>query len=572
MSDSTVVAPGARAWLRLPRLGIIGQVLLPAAIVLVAAISGTSALLLRDLHASKTEDVQRSLDVNLALLKDQLRPLGTAWQTDGTTLKLGDTVLNGNIEVVDRVKAIAGGVATVFLGDTRITTNVARPDGTRGVGTKLAPGPAYDAAITRGQTYRGENVILGRRHLTVYEPIRGPQGQQIGLLFVGMPVDHVDAYVAAEMQKAAMVAGIAAVVAVLLSFLLMRRTLRPLVGLRGAMAGMAEGRLDATVPHTDRPDELGAMARAMETLRARLAQAAEAAAALDAERAQAGEGRRRARIAMADDFERRVQGIADDVAGAAQRLASQAEGIVAAINATEGVASTVREASGQAAGSVQNVAAAAEELSASIGEISRQVAASATAAQGAAEESRRTDARVEDLNQAAARIGDVVRLIGDIAGQTNLLALNATIEAARAGEAGKGFAVVAGEVKNLAGQTAKATEEIGAQIAAMQAATTGAVEAIRAIGGRIGEISELAASVASAVEEQGAATSEIAGSVQQAAVNTGHVNTAIGRVGESAASAASGGDAIRRDAGTLSGQAEALRTAVRGLVSELRAA
>jgi methyl-accepting chemotaxis protein len=217
------------------------------------------------------------------------------------------------------------------------------------------------------------------------------------------------------------------------------------------------------------------------------------------------------------------------------------------------------------------VAAAAEELSASVAEITRQVASSAGVARRAVEEARATDAAVAGLADSAARIGDVVRLINDIAGQTNLLALNATIEAARAGEAGKGFAVVASEVKNLAAQTAKATEEIGGQIGQMQQATNGAVQAIRGIAAIVQEIDGITSAIAAAVEEQGAATREIARNVAEAAAGTEEVSSGVATVRGEVQQTTASLTRLRDSTDEIGRQGEALRGEIGAVAARMRA-
>jgi len=238
--------------------------------------------------------------------------------------------------------------------------------------------------------------------------------------------------------------------------------------------------------------------------------------------------------AKADSFERDVQGVVAQVAATATQMEANARTMAANAEETSMQSTTVAAAAEEATTNIQTVAAAAEELSSSIAEIGRQVSHSAAIASSAMDEAERTNDMVQSLAEAAGKIGQVVKLINDIASQTNLLALNATIEAARAGDAGKGFAVVANEVKSLANQTAKATDEIGSQIAAVQNATRDAVGAIGAIATTIGQINDISGSIAAAVEEQGAATQEIARNVQQAAMGTQEVTGTIARVSAAA--------------------------------------
>ncbi len=275
---------------------------------------------------------------------------------------------------------------------------------------------------------------------------------------------------------------------------------------------------------------------------------------------------------LADTFEADIGAVVNSVAAAAAQMQASARSLTEAAAESGREAMAVSEAGAQANADVQAVAAAAEEMAASVEEITRRVAEAADVARQAVAEAKATDNTVRGLSEAASRIGDVVRLIGEIAGQTNLLALNATIEAARAGEAGKGFAVVASEVKNLAGQTAKATEEIGRQIAEMQGATNQAVDAIRAIGSTVDRTSDIATAIAAAVEEQGATTREIARSAAQVAQATGTVAQKIEGIRSAAESTGGSASAVLDASGALAGDADTLRTRADNFLRAVRAA
>jgi methyl-accepting chemotaxis protein len=277
-------------------------------------------------------------------------------------------------------------------------------------------------------------------------------------------------------------------------------------------------------------------------------------------------------VRLAARFEQSVGAIARTVGEATGGMRDAARAMSEAASDAGQRTEAVTTASEQAAGHVATAAAGAEELAVSVNEIGRQVAESARIAGAAVEEAHATDQSVSGLSDAAAKIGEVVELISDIAARTNLLALNATIEAARAGEAGRGFAVVASEVKNLATQTAKATEGIVTQIASMRNATGQAVTALRSIGGTIQRMNEIAVAIASAVEEQGAATREIAQAVQQAAIGTTEVNENIGVVNEAVTDTGRRAGAVLEAATELSGQAEVLKTEVSRFLADMRQA
>jgi methyl-accepting chemotaxis protein len=367
-------------------------------------------------------------------------------------------------------------------------------------------------------------------------------------------------------------AGIILFLVIASLFVIRGRIVSPITGVIDVMTRLADGDNTVTIAGTDRGDEIGEMAQAVQifkdnAIEKQRLEEEQAAGALRAE-----EEKRQAMYALADRFERQVKDVVDGVGSSATEMQATAQQMSATAEETSRQSANVAAASEQATANVQTVAATAEELSASIAEIGRQVMQSAKIAQNAVVEADTTNDTVKGLAEAAAKIGEVVNLINDIAGQTNLLALNATIEAARAGEAGKGFAVVAQEVKNLANQTAKATEEISTQITAVQEETNGAVGAIEKIRSIIGEISDISTTISSAVEEQGVSTQEIARNVQQAATGTQDVNSNIDSVNRAAAETGSAAGQVLDAAQEMSRQAEGLRGQVDEFLNEVRAA
>ncbi len=362
--------------------------------------------------------------------------------------------------------------------------------------------------------------------------------------------------------------GFIAVLIVLLS-LIGRSIARPILQMTTAMKELAAGNTSIDIPAVGRSDEIGQMAHTVQVFRDNMVKTEQ----MEAEQREAHEAReRRARAIekMTKEFDHTVSTMLDTVSSASTQMQSTAQSLNATAEKTSKQAINVASAAEEASANVQTVASAAEELSSSIDEISRQVAQSTQVAGAAVMEVEGANAKVQGLADAAQKIGEVVALITDIADQTNLLALNATIEAARAGEAGKGFAVVASEVKNLANQTAKATEEISTQIGGIQGATQEAVSAIGAIGGIITQINEISSTIAAAVEEQGAATQEIARNVEEASTGTDEVSNNIGQVTQAANDTGASSNEVLSAASELSRQAETLRAEVDKFLHNIR--
>ena len=346
----------------------------------------------------------------------------------------------------------------------------------------------------------------------------------------------------------------------------------PLVTMARAMERLALGDLDSEIEPVNRRDEIGKISSALFVFHEKLLENRQFAAEQAKAQEHAEAHRREAMLQVADRFEQAISKIVQTVSTASVEIERAARSLTSTAETTQELSATVAAASEQSSANVQSAAAASEQMVSSVTEIGRQVRESQKVASAAVQQAGQTNARIAELSQSADRIGEVVKLISAVAAQTNLLALNATIEAARAGEAGRGFAVVASEVKALAGQTAKATEEISLQITQMQAATQHSVSAIETIGGTITQISEISAAIAASVEQQGNATQEIARNVQQAAQGATQVSGSIAEVSRGAANTGSAAGQVHGSARELLDESNHLKNEVDNFLASIRAA
>jgi methyl-accepting chemotaxis protein len=480
--------------------------------------------------------------------------------------------------IVDRATSYVGGNATLFVYDDasqqfmRRTTNVKKENGDRAVGTQLAADHPGQAMLRRGQAYKGPAMLFGRRFYTAYQPVFDPAGKVIGIVYVGIPTAQLDAMLWQAIGAMAIAAGIAALLALMMTMALVRSVTKPLRAVAETLTVLAEGRTDVEIQHADRHDEIGVIARTVGVFKNNRIERRQLEAERISAEKQATEQRKAELNQFVEAFRTKIGGIIEQVLNSSGQFERDAQTLSVTAHSTAEMSGLSANASRQASEHVRSAATASNELSQSIVEISRRVQDSNGIAADAVKQADATDQRMAELTAAGDRIGDVVKLITSIAEQTNLLALNATIEAARAGDAGRGFAVVAQEVKNLAGQTAKATDEISAHIVNMQRATGESVDAIKAIGQTIERISEITTSISSAVEEQGTATQSIAQGVQAAAGGTLDVAENIERVARGAGETETTSGQMLRSAQALSEVSIHLRDEVEKFLDSVRAA
>lgn len=388
----------------------------------------------------------------------------------------------------------------------------------------------------------------------------------------GVYVDDVAQSVAAIQKRLIITASILLLVALILANVIGRSIAKPIDRLNTNMQQLAKGDTSVEIGMEDRRDEIGAMANTVRVFQESARQVERLKKEQVEVELRATVEKKAAMDKMANDFEQSIGQIVQIVASAATELQANSKHLSEIADKTSQQSATVAAATEEASSSVSTVASATEELSASIGEINRQVTESSQVAQNAVKEVKKTDETVSTLSEAAAQIGDVVKLIQDIAEQTNLLALNATIEAARAGEAGKGFAVVASEVKNLANQTARATEDISKKIVTVQTVSTDTVSAIRSIGKTIEQMNTITSAIANAIQEQNAATKEISNNVQQASAGTSEVSSNIVGVTQAATEARGAATEVLSASSELSKQSERLRSEIDMFLRKVREA
>ena len=519
-----------------------------------------------------------SLRIAATAFQENIDGVNVKWKND----QVGRINLNKipefeNHTLIDSIGRMTGETATVFIWDeakrdfVRRTTNIKKGDGTRAVGTVLGQNGSVYPVIMRGETFRGEAIILGIPYYTIYQPMFSPEGKVVGILYAGVDKSRVNQVITELFTKIGIAVAIVLIVLTGLAIFFGRSLTRPIPVLADVMEELASNHLETEVPYTDFSNEVGQIANSVLVFKKNAMERQTLSVRRDEEQDKQ-QARQREIDRMIEDFRDEVRSVIVSVSDNSDQMASTAKALSGIAEGTSNQATSASVAFEEASENVATVASAAEELSASIEEIARQVATTTGVVEKAAGNAQRTNRQIGSLAEAAQKIGEVVNLIQDIAEQTNLLALNATIEAARAGEMGKGFAVVASEVKSLANQTAKATEEISTQISGVQSSTQEAVEAIAEITETMDEVNKYTASIAEAVSQQGVATGDISQNVQHAAAGTrsaaGNMSEVTSSIQETTTSASQMLDA----AGDVSEQTKRLRLAVDSFLDNVAAA
>jgi methyl-accepting chemotaxis protein len=480
--------------------------------------------------------------------------------------------------IVDRAVSYVGGNATLFVFDdasgqfVRRSTNVKKENGDRAVGTQLAADHPGQAVLRRGEAYKGPATLFGKTFMTAYFPVADATGKVVGILYVGIPMAQFESMLTQAIESMAIAAGVAALLVLVLTLLVVRRITKPLTSVTRSLTALAEGKSDVEIDCEDRADEIGEIARTVAVFKSNSLERARLRSEQAAATAAAAEQRKAELRNFVEQFRGSVGGILDKVLSSSGEFERVARQLTDTARSTADLSAQSAGASENASEHVRTAASASDELSQSISEITRRVQESNEISAEAVRQAEATDQRMAQLSEAGARIGDVVKLITSIAEQTNLLALNATIEAARAGDAGRGFAVVAQEVKTLAGQTAKATDEISNQIASMQLATEESVTAIKAIGQTIERISGIAGSISAAVEQQRSATHNIAASVRAAASGTADVAVNVRHAAKGASETGETSSRMFASAQALSGESLHLKAEVDSFLDRVHAA